>query len=112
MRQNKRSLVNGHHMPYLTNQTNAIMMTALKEREQIDKFGYDSRVSNFQLLLKEIARRAKDGLIQQQLLMMGSMWTNFEEMKERREAEKMGESGGTLDDENLEYAEAGLYIVD
>ena len=50
------------------------MVTALKEREQIDKFGYDSRVSNFQLLLREIARRAKDGLVAQQVLMMGSMW--------------------------------------
>ena len=50
------------------------MVTALKEREQIDKFGYDARVSNFQLLLREIARRAKDGLVAQQVLMMGSMW--------------------------------------
>ena len=47
LRQNKRSPVNGHHTPYMTRQTNALMQSALKEREQIDRFGYDSRVSNF-----------------------------------------------------------------
>ena len=41
LRQNKRSLVNGHHMPYLTSQTNALMQSAMKEREEIDRFGYD-----------------------------------------------------------------------
>ena len=38
------------------------MSSALKVREDIDRFGHDSRVSNFQLLLKEIARDAKEGL--------------------------------------------------
>ena len=61
-KQNKRSIVNEFHGPYMVNQTNAIMKTALAERVDIDKFGYDARVSNFQLLLKEIARNAKTSL--------------------------------------------------
>ena len=88
------------------------MVTALKEREQIDKFGYDSRVSNFQLLLREIARRAKDGLVAQQVLMMGSMWQDRSASKEGGTTEGQEESRDLQDDESLEYAEAGLYIVD
>ena len=46
----------------MISQTNALMSSALSVREDIDKFGYDSRVSNFQLLLKEVARNAKRAL--------------------------------------------------
>ena len=48
------------------------MSSALKERDLIDRFGYDARVSNFQLLLKEIARNAKSGLELRKLSMAGN----------------------------------------
>ena len=38
------------------------MISAMKEREKVDRFGYDIRVSNFQLLLGQVARKAKQTL--------------------------------------------------
>ena len=46
----------------MESQTNALMISAMKEREKVDRFGYDQRVSNFQLLLGQVARRAKQTL--------------------------------------------------
>ena len=51
LKQNKRSFANGHHMPYMESQMNALMISAMKAREKADRFGFDSRVSTFQLLL-------------------------------------------------------------
>ena len=73
VRQNKRSPVNEHHAPYLVSQTNALMSSALQARDSIDRYGYDSRVSNFQLLLKEVARNAKTVMAIKNMRRMGTL---------------------------------------
>ena len=51
LRANKRSIINVEHKASMTPQTNAILKSVLKAREEIDKFGIDRRISSWQLML-------------------------------------------------------------
>ena len=48
---NKRSSINPEHKQKMAPQTNAILKSVLKAREEIDKFGIDRRISSWQLVL-------------------------------------------------------------
>ena len=54
MRQNKRSKVNSVHSRYMEPQQSVVLVKVLKEREAIDKFGIDRRVSTWSLVMKNI----------------------------------------------------------
>lgn len=58
-RQHKRSLLNQPHTWFLRRQPNAILVSILEQRQEIDRFGKDLAISNFALALKEVARMAK-----------------------------------------------------
>jgi len=59
LQMNKRSIINPTHKASMTPQTNAILKSVLKAREDIDKFGVDRRISSWQLILQTIAGMAR-----------------------------------------------------
>ena len=56
---NKRSIINAEHKASMVPQTNLILKSVLKAREEVDKFGVDRRISSWQLMLSHIAGMAK-----------------------------------------------------
>lgn len=56
----KRSIINEHHKIKMAPQTNAILQSVMKERGEIDKFGFDRRISSWQLMLSMIAGKVRE----------------------------------------------------
>lgn len=69
---NKRSSINPMHKASLLPQTNAILKSVLKAREDIDKFGIDRRVSSWQLMLQNIAGMARKAIEMRASVMLKS----------------------------------------
>lgn len=64
--QHRRSAVNAQHVLFNKRQTNAILVSILEQRKLIDSGGKDLAVSTFGLILKEVAKQAKDTIIREE----------------------------------------------
>ena len=91
---------------------NALMISAMKAREKADRFGFDSRVSTFQLLLGQVARNAKKAVHRRKTLEQQQTLDKSVVQSYANSAIGLEEESDEENETSLDASEIGLFVID